>query len=136
MGRGQPHRSSGGRSMIEVRGLTKRYGPTLAVDGLSFDVEPGKVTGFLGPNGAGKSTTMRVVQAIEALSAGLSRTKGSVKHGLRDPRSLPGWPKWRLTRTNGAPRGNRTPNPLILAADLSLVITSCRIPQQTEDIGD
>ena len=47
--------------MIEVRGLTKRYGETTAVSGLSFDVMPGKVTGFLGPNGAGKTTTMRLV---------------------------------------------------------------------------
>ena len=46
--------------MIEVEGLTKRYGSTLAVDDLSFTVAPGAVTGFLGPNGAGKSTTMRV----------------------------------------------------------------------------
>ncbi len=49
--------------MIEARGLTKRYGDTLAVDDLSFSVEPGKITGFLGPNGAGKTTTMRMVQA-------------------------------------------------------------------------
>jgi ABC-2 type transport system ATP-binding protein len=45
--------------MIEARGLVKRYGSTTAVDHLSFDVQPGTVTGFLGPNGAGKSTTMR-----------------------------------------------------------------------------
>jgi len=62
--------------MIEVRNLTKRYGDTLAVDDLSFSVEPGKVTGFLGPNGAGKTTTMRMI-------LGLDRpTKGSVTvHG-------------------------------------------------------
>jgi ABC-2 type transport system ATP-binding protein len=41
--------------MIQARGLTKRYGPALAVDGLTFDVLPGRVTGFLGPNGAGKT---------------------------------------------------------------------------------
>jgi ABC-2 type transport system ATP-binding protein len=58
--------------MIEVNGLTKRYGDVLAVDDLSFTVEPGRVTGFLGPNGAGKSTTMRAI-------VGLDRpTKGSV----------------------------------------------------------
>ncbi|GAB3345213.1 ABC transporter ATP-binding protein [Modestobacter lapidis] len=56
--------------MIEVRGLTKRYGDTLAVDGLSFDVEPGKVTGFLGPNGAGKSTTMRMMLGLDRPTAG------------------------------------------------------------------
>ncbi|WP_369134338.1 ABC transporter ATP-binding protein [Modestobacter sp. I12A-02662] len=56
--------------MIEVRGLTKRYGDVLAVDDLSFDVEPGKVTGFLGPNGAGKSTTMRMVLGLDRPTSG------------------------------------------------------------------
>jgi ABC-type multidrug transport system ATPase subunit len=49
---------------IEIRGLVKRYRSTLAVDGLTFDVRPGTVTGFLGPNGAGKSTTMRMISEI------------------------------------------------------------------------
>ena len=56
--------------MIEVRGLTKRYGSTLAVDRLSFTVGPGVVTGFLGPNGSGKSTTMRVILGLAAPDAG------------------------------------------------------------------
>ncbi|WP_369198774.1 ABC transporter ATP-binding protein [Streptomyces djakartensis] len=56
--------------MIEVRDLTKRYGDTLAVDGLSFRVEPGRVTGFLGPNGAGKSTTMRTMIGLDRPTAG------------------------------------------------------------------
>jgi ABC-2 type transport system ATP-binding protein len=56
--------------MIEARGLTKRYGDKLAVDGLSFDVRPGVVTGFLGPNGAGKSTTMRMIMGLDLPSAG------------------------------------------------------------------
>jgi ABC-2 type transport system ATP-binding protein len=56
--------------MIEARGLTKRYGSTLAVDGLSFDVKPGRVTGFLGPNGAGKSTTLRLIMGLDAPTAG------------------------------------------------------------------
>jgi ABC-2 type transport system ATP-binding protein len=55
---------------IEIRGLTKRYGDVTAVDGLSFDVRPGLVTGFLGPNGAGKSTTMRAVVGLERPDAG------------------------------------------------------------------
>ncbi|MFE6132417.1 LuxR C-terminal-related transcriptional regulator [Streptomyces sp. NPDC056437] len=54
--------------MIEVRSLTKRYGTTIAVDGLSFDVRPGAVTGFLGPNGSGKSTTMRIAEFTDALA--------------------------------------------------------------------
>jgi ABC-2 type transport system ATP-binding protein len=51
--------------MIEVRGLTKRYGDKVAVDDLTFGVEPGKVTGFLGPNGAGKTTTMRCILGLD-----------------------------------------------------------------------
>ena len=50
---------------IEVSGLTKRYGTKLAVDGLSFRVRPGLVTGFLGPNGAGKTTTMRLILGLD-----------------------------------------------------------------------
>ncbi|HSK36277.1 MAG TPA: ATP-binding cassette domain-containing protein, partial [Actinomycetota bacterium] len=56
--------------MIEIRDLTKRYGATVAVDRLSFDVHPGVVTGFRGPNGAGKSTTMRLLLGLDAPDAG------------------------------------------------------------------
>ncbi|MEO3784113.1 ATP-binding cassette domain-containing protein [Actinocorallia sp. B10E7] len=56
--------------MIEVTGLVKRYGRTVAVDGLTFTVRPGRVTGFLGPNGAGKSTTMRLVLGLERADEG------------------------------------------------------------------
>ncbi|GAB3781977.1 ATP-binding cassette domain-containing protein [Nocardioides ungokensis] len=62
--------------MIEVHGLTKRYGHTLAVDDLTFAVTPGVVTGFLGPNGAGKSTTMRMVLGLDRPSAGTVRLNG------------------------------------------------------------
>ena len=57
--------------MIEIDGLTKRYGDKAAVDGLSFVVEPGVVTGFLGPNGAGKSTTMRMILGLDEPVNGL-----------------------------------------------------------------
>jgi ABC-2 type transport system ATP-binding protein len=56
--------------MIEAHGLSKRYGSTLAVDNLSFEVQAGQVTGFLGPNGAGKSTTLRMVMGLDKPSAG------------------------------------------------------------------
>ncbi len=56
--------------MIEARDLTKRYGPTVAVDHLSFDVRPGLVTGFLGPNGSGKSTTMRMILGLDRPETG------------------------------------------------------------------
>ena len=55
---------------IEVTGLRKRFGPTLALDGMTFSVLPGQVTGFVGPNGAGKSTTMRVILGLDAPDAG------------------------------------------------------------------
>jgi ABC-2 type transport system ATP-binding protein len=62
--------------MIEARGLTKRYGDTLAVDDLSFTVEPGKITGFLGPNGAGKTTTMRLILGLDHPSSGTVTVNG------------------------------------------------------------
>ncbi|MGO9779693.1 MAG: ABC transporter ATP-binding protein [Streptosporangiaceae bacterium] len=62
--------------MIEIDGLTKRYGDKTAVDGLSFVVEPGVVTGFLGPNGAGKSTTMRVIAGLDRPTSGTVRVNG------------------------------------------------------------
>ena len=65
-----------GRIVIEIDGLTKRYGDKAAVDGLSFVVEPGVVTGFLGPNGAGKSTTMRVIAGLDRPTSGTVRVNG------------------------------------------------------------
>jgi ABC-2 type transport system ATP-binding protein len=62
--------------MIAADGLTKHYGPTVAVDGLTFSVRPGVVTGFLGPNGAGKSTTMRLILGLDAPTAGAVTVKG------------------------------------------------------------
>jgi ABC-2 type transport system ATP-binding protein len=62
--------------MIEVQQLTKRYGGTVAVDGLSFTVRPGQVTGFLGPNGAGKSTTMRMLIGLDRPTAGAATVNG------------------------------------------------------------
>jgi ABC-2 type transport system ATP-binding protein len=62
--------------MIEVAGLTKRYGPTLAVSDVSFEVQKGEVLGFLGPNGAGKTTTMRVITGYLSPSEGRVRVAG------------------------------------------------------------
>ena len=62
--------------MIEIEGLTKRYGDKMAVNGLSFNVDPGTVTGFLGPNGAGKSTTMRIIAGLDAPNSGTVRVNG------------------------------------------------------------
>jgi ABC-2 type transport system ATP-binding protein len=62
--------------MIEIEGLSKRYGPKLAVDDVTFTVRPGIVTGFLGPNGAGKSTTMRMVMGLDRPTAGTALISG------------------------------------------------------------
>ena len=71
--------------MIEAKHLTKRYGNTVAVDEVSFTVEPGRVTGFLGPNGAGKSTTMRMILGLDTPSSGEVRVQGKPYHQLDDP---------------------------------------------------
>ncbi|GGT30195.1 ATP-binding cassette domain-containing protein [Nonomuraea spiralis] len=71
--------------MIEVTELTKLYGSTRAVSGLTFDVKPGQVTGFLGHNGAGKSTTMRMILGLHMPTSGQALINGVRKHDLRDP---------------------------------------------------
>jgi ABC-2 type transport system ATP-binding protein len=106
--------------MIEVVGVSKRFGDVLAVDDLSFTVEPGRVTGFLGPNGAGKSTTMRVILGLDRPTAGKVRIDGHRYADDRAPlnrvgalleaRSVhPGRTAYNhllfLARSNGIPRG-------------------------------
>ncbi|KQS14393.1 multidrug ABC transporter ATP-binding protein [Curtobacterium sp. Leaf183] len=71
--------------MIEVDHLSKRYGPKLAVDDVSFVVRPGSVTGFLGPNGAGKSTTMRMIMGLDRPTSGRATVNGQPYQALRDP---------------------------------------------------
>ncbi len=74
-----------GGSRILAQNLVKHYGTTVAVDDLSFTVEPGHVTGFLGPNGAGKSTTMRMIMGLDAPDRGSVTIGGRLYHAL-------GWP--------------------------------------------
>src|SRR5947208_1748231 len=71
--------------MIAISDVTKRYGPTVAVDGLSFEVRAGEVTGFLGPNGAGKSTTMRMMVGLDAPTSGRVTIDGGRYQDLRFP---------------------------------------------------
>jgi ABC-2 type transport system ATP-binding protein len=73
------------RPVIEIRELTKRYGPTVAVDALTFSVKPGLVTGFLGPNGAGKSTTMRLILGLDRADAGVALVGGAPYRAHRRP---------------------------------------------------
>jgi ABC-2 type transport system ATP-binding protein len=70
---------------VDVRELTKRFGSTVAVDGLTFAIRRGRITGFLGPNGAGKSTTLRALLGLVAPSSGEARVEGSRYRELSDP---------------------------------------------------
>jgi ABC-2 type transport system ATP-binding protein len=70
---------------IEVTGLCKRFGLTVALDGLSFTVSPGSVTGFVGPNGAGKSTTMRVILGLDSVDEGRALIGGLPYRSIRHP---------------------------------------------------
>jgi ABC-2 type transport system ATP-binding protein len=72
-------------AMIEVAGLHKRFGATKALDGMTFTVRPGQVTGFVGPNGSGKSTTMRVILGLDAADAGRALVGGRPYATLRTP---------------------------------------------------
>ncbi len=111
--------------MIEVRGLTKRYRSTVAVDRLSFDVPPGAVTGFLGLNGSGKSTTMRMILGLDAPDAGHARIGGQSYRsfagrcarpedcwnpGPSTRAGLPArtWPRWRPATPSASPGSPRS----------------------------
>jgi ABC-2 type transport system ATP-binding protein len=75
---------------IAVDGLRKRFGPVIALDGLSFTVSPGQVTGFVGPNGAGKSTTMRAILGLDAVDEGTATVGGRPYRSWRHPLSQVG----------------------------------------------
>jgi ABC-2 type transport system ATP-binding protein len=75
----------GMEATIDVTGLRKRFGSTTALDGMSFTVTPGQVTGFVGPNGAGKSTTMRVIVGLDAADEGAARINGHPYRSLDHP---------------------------------------------------
>ncbi len=75
----------GMEATIDVTGLRKRFGSTVALDGVTFAVRPGQVTGFVGPNGAGKSTTMRVILGLDAADAGTALIGGRPYRSLRHP---------------------------------------------------
>ena len=75
---------------IKVSGLRKRFGPVLALDGMSFTVQPGQITGFIGPNGAGKSTTMRVILGLETDEGRAGRRAAVCAAAVPPPPSAPG----------------------------------------------
>jgi ABC-2 type transport system ATP-binding protein len=76
--------------MLQVNELSKRFGATLAVDGLSFRANPGRILGFLGPNGAGKTTTLRTLLGLTLPTSGTATVDGRAYRELRDPTSLVG----------------------------------------------
>lgn len=90
-----------GSPAISVRGLTKRFGDLTAVENLSFEVRPGRVTGFLGPNGSGKSTTLRMILGLVAPTAGMASVVGMPYRDLDEP-----------ARTVGAVLETQSFNPL------------------------
>ncbi|MFL6251195.1 MAG: ABC transporter ATP-binding protein, partial [Actinomycetes bacterium] len=72
-------------AVITIQGLTKRFGPVVAVDDLSFEVDQGTVVGFLGPNGAGKTTTLRMLLGLVSPTAGSARIDGKPYRALAEP---------------------------------------------------
>ncbi|MFD7918827.1 ATP-binding cassette domain-containing protein [Streptomyces sp. NPDC059740] len=116
--------------MIEVDGLTKRYGDRLAVDGLSFAVRPGVVTGFLGPNGAGKSTTMRMMLDLDAPTAGGVRIDGRRYRDLDRPLTVVG-----ALLEARAVHGGRSAHNHLLALAQSNGIPKRRVTQVLETVG-
>ena len=116
--------------VIEIRDLSKRYGGALAVDGLSFTVRPGQVTGFLGPNGAGKSTTMRIVLGLDRPTGGRALIDGEPFHRLPQPLCRVG----ALLEGSSAHRGRRARDHLLWLAR-SNGIPAARVPQVLELAG-
>ncbi|NSC23950.1 ATP-binding cassette domain-containing protein [Streptomyces albus subsp. chlorinus] len=116
--------------MIELRDLTKRYGAKTAVDGLSFTVRPGMVTGFLGPNGAGKSTTMRMVLGLDAPTRGDVRIEGKHYAELKEPLNSIG----ALLEAKGVHGGRSAYNHLLCLAQ-SNGIPERRVGEVLEMVG-
>src|SRR6202022_3874625 len=106
-----------GGAVIEGGNLTKRYGPTVAVDKLTFGVRPGQVTAFLGPNGAGKSTTMRILLGLARADHGFARVEGRAYSQLRQPLSRVG----ALLEGFGPNRGLKAFNHLLWVAQTNRI---------------
>jgi ABC-2 type transport system ATP-binding protein len=116
--------------MIEVTELAKHYGGTVAVEGLSFTVHPGRVTGFLGPNGAGKSTTMRVILGLDAPTAGRATIGGQPYARLRRPLHQVG-----ALLDASAVHGGRTAGNHLLALAASNQISRRRVAEVLDTVG-
>jgi ABC-2 type transport system ATP-binding protein len=123
-------RSADAGSMIEVNNLTKRYGPQVAVEDVSFRCEPGTVTGFLGPNGAGKSTTMRMICGLTPPSAGTSAVLGMSYRKLPNPGRDVGV----LLDASAQHAGRTGREVLTLSAEL-MGVDRCRVGELLEQVG-
>jgi ABC-2 type transport system ATP-binding protein len=117
-------------AMIEVNGLCKRFGQTVALDGLSFTVAPGTVTGFVGPNGAGKSTTMRAILGLDAVDQGSVLIGGRPYASLRHPLRVVG----SLLDASALQPGRRARNHLLWLAH-SQGLSSQRVDEVIEQAG-
>ncbi len=115
---------------IEAQGLTKRYGRQTAVDGLSFAVAPGRVTGFLGPNGAGKSTTMRLLLGLERPDAGRALINGRPYAALRIPLTQVG----AMLEAKSFHKGRTARNHLLCLAQ-SQAISARRVDEVIDLVG-
>src|SRR6266566_3598398 len=119
--------------MIEAKGLTKRYGGTVAVDDLSFTIPPGQVTGFLGPNGAGKSTTMRLILGLDAPDSGSVTVGGRPYAAYRRPLFRAG----ALLEVSGSKafHGGRSARDHLLCLALSNGIGRARVDEVLDLVG-
>ncbi|MGP3936139.1 ABC transporter ATP-binding protein [Nonomuraea sp. KM88] len=115
---------------IRATNLSKRYGKTVAVSDLSFDVEPGRVTGFLGPNGAGKSTTMRMILGLDRPSGGTALVDGLPYAELRHPLRKVG-----ALLDAKAVHGGRSARNHLLAIAQSNGIQNGRVDEVLEAVG-
>ena len=120
----------GMKATIEVTGLRKRFGRTVALDGLSFTVASGDVTGFVGPNGAGKSTTMRVILGLDAADEGSALIGGQPYRSLRHPLNHVG-----ALLDAAALQPSRTARNHLLWLDHSQGLTVRRVDEVTELVG-
>ncbi|MGB8944901.1 MAG: ATP-binding cassette domain-containing protein [Streptomyces sp.] len=115
---------------IDVQDLTKEYGTTRAVDGLTFTVRPGKVTGFLGPNGAGKSTTMRLVLGLDRPTSGTATLGGRSYASIDEPLRHVG-----ALLDAQAAHGSRTARNHLLALAVANRIPARRVEEVLEEAG-
>ncbi|MFZ2964542.1 MAG: ATP-binding cassette domain-containing protein [Rhodoglobus sp.] len=116
--------------MIEVRNLVKRFGTRLALDDVSFQVEPGRVTAFLGPNGSGKTTTMRILLGLDTATSGSALVDGLPYGRLKDPMCRVGA---LLDARNAHP--GRSAFHHLRALALTHGLSSSRVDEVLDDVG-